>query len=296
MTNKGILYKSMNKGRIKVLALGIILFLLCGFFAVNYSYYLKTFFKGASPLDAQLFLSETNSISIKNDYKANKNDMDYYLNDFAVKDTSYWQNNKYRFLVEADIKTEKVVIYKEDIAIGNKVKAVDSMYIHIAEIDGESFLILAPASFDIKNAHQVKGVLTKPAKSVLADLAKNLENGEELNINEYMLDTRKLEMGMEYSVLGAVLILLFLALFLIIKAIIYFKNPRLTPTYKQLKKYGEIDDIINDIENQLKGDDVEYEKHKIYTEDWILIDSSFMKKVEKNPAKGHQFKYTPDLK
>ncbi len=296
MTNKGVLYKSMNKGRIKVLALAIIFFVLAGFFTVNCPYYVKTFFEGASPLDAQLFLSETSSISLDGDYEANKNDMDYYINDFAIKDASYWQNNKYRFLVKANIKTENAVVFKEDIQIGNKTKMVDSMYVHIAETEGTSFLILAPASLDVKSLSQIEGVLTKPSKIILNDLAKNLNDGAELNINEYMLDTRKLEMGMEYTVLGTIAIFLILALFLFIKAILYFKNPKLTPTYKQLKKYGEIDDIINDIENQLRCDDVEYEKHKIYTEDWILIDSSFMKKVEKNPAKGHQFKYTPDLK
>ena len=127
MTNKGVLYKSMNKGRIKVLVIGVIFFVLTAMLAINYSYYLQTFFNGASPLDAQLFLSETNSITLKNDYTVNKNDMDYYINDFAVKDASYWQNNKYRFLVKADIKDEKAVVYKEDIAIGNKTKAIDSM-------------------------------------------------------------------------------------------------------------------------------------------------------------------------
>lgn len=296
MTNKGVLYKSMNKGRIKVLAIAIIFFIIASFLTVNYFYYVKTFFKGSSPLDTQLFLNNSNTITVKSDYVADKNNMDYYINDFAIKNQSYWQGGEYRFFVDTDIKTEKAVIYKEDVKTINKIKSYDSLYIHIAEINGENLLVLATANFDIKKSEKIEGVLTKPAKSILGDLAKNMEENTELDINEYMLDTRKLEMGMEYSTLGSIALFLVLAMFLFIKAIIYFKNPKLSPTYRQLKKYGEIEDIINDIEHQLKADNVEYEKHKIYTEDWILIDSAYMKKVEKNPAKGHQFKYTPDLR
>ncbi len=295
MNNKGVLYKSMSKGRIKLIAWGMIFLILSASLTVGYFDYVKKFFLGSTDIDIERFLNESNDIKVTSEYVADKKGFDYYINDFATKNTSYWQDGNYYFSISPVLKHEKLVVYKEDLQMGNEIKSYDSLYVHIIEAGGRNIAVFAEADVDFNNINEIQGILTKPATSLLGDIAKQLEADKPLMINEYILDTRGIEMGMENAVLLLIVLFLLIGLFMVTKGIVYFIKPQLAPTYRQLKKYGDIDDIIRDIEAQIKGDNVQYEKGKIYTEDWILIQSSFKKKVEKNPAKGHQFKYTPEI-
>ncbi len=292
MNKKGELYKSMNKGRIKLLVYGLIMLILSAYLTVNYFPYVKTYFVGATPLDFDRFLSESKDISITNEYTADEKEFDYYINDYTTKDTSYWQDNSYLFSIPPTLKEKDIIVYKEYFQFGDETKAYESLCIHLIEKNGRNIAVIADSNTDLEAEATIKGVLTIPGKMILADLAKKLDDDEIITINEYVIDTRDIEMGMEELVLMLLPIFLIIGLFLIIKGIIYFINPKLSPTFRQLKKYGEINDIICDIENQVQNENSVREKKTIYTDDWVLIQSSFKKKVEKNPAKGHQFKYT----
>ena len=69
---------------------------------------------------------------------------------------------------------------------------------------------------------------------------------------------------------------------LFIKLAIYYIYPKTTPTYRQLRRYGNIEDVADEVNRQALSPEAYVEDKKLVTPDFILSNDSFKKKVVRN--------------
>ena len=71
-------------------------------------------------------------------------------------------------------------------------------------------------------------------------------------------------------------------LFLYIRLGLHYLYPMRHPAYKQLYKYGELDEVVNDIELQFEDENVFKEDKELISKDWIMTKELFKNKIVKN--------------
>ena len=81
------------------------------------------------------------------------------------------------------------------------------------------------------------------------------KDGEDITISEYVIYLRNSEMGAESSDVLFFWLFVILMLFLWVKLIIYYINPKLTPTFRQLVKYGDIMEVAQKVDLEVNSED-----------------------------------------
>ena len=289
---KGIIYSSMKKHRIKFLLIEILLVVIFVSFFVSSYPYIANYFGAKTVLDEDLFSEKVQTVKIPEPFKLHRND-DGTIPDYALKGSSYWQGMYYEFDVAVKDAEKTQLSFTNATTNTGKSGAEDeiSAVLHVMDVGGVKTLVLTYPETDLENASEIKGIFTEIPLIVMHDLAQTQIFENDTQICTYMLDTRGVEMESEGFDTVFSIVLLLIIIFLLIKLILQFSNYRKTPTYKQLEKYGDMEKIEKEIERELT--EVVFNKKETITENWILKEDTFKLKIVKNHIKHGRFEYVP---
>lgn len=277
MQKNGYVYKAMAHYRRKFLVVMIITSMIFLWFTMAKMPYLRTSLKGASPLDTEKFAEECAMVQIKEKVELGRKDKKspeesiYHAN-------SYWQEGKYLFDIKADSIGEEIAAFTRDITIGKETETFVVSRVYTATLAGVPVTILAKGNWD--KSLNMTGYLTQVQKPVLAALTKNMENGDTMEIGEYTIDLRGLEMDTEETDVFFFWAWLVLMLIIWLKLISYYIKPTLSPTYKQLLRYGDVSTVENDI--NVQSENGYMDGKNLVLSDYIIEKSTFKIKVSRN--------------
>ncbi len=294
INKEGILYRNVIKNRRKLLAILVLVIICFVWFTTSIYPYLAKRAMGASLLDTERFLT-SDCVVIGPTYTSDNPKMEKIFS-FADARTSYWQDHRYYFSVNPD----KLVYSGLSYTGGGEVVSditdtqIDpvAVNIHFAYIGDRVVTVLSHPDQKIDSFLELKGIFVKASPLILKDLSRNIK--EDYKISAYTLDVRGIEMSAESSDTFIWILLIALIIYLSVKLVRYYSNPLKHPTYKQLEKYGDVLELIEDIELQLQNDVVSMEDNQIITADWIITEQSFKKLIQKNHTAKGKFKYTPN--
>lgn len=279
MEKDSVLYKAMVKYRRKFLIWNIILLVLLILFTVWRYPYIKTEISGAVPLDMDRYLSETATFTVDEIIVLGRHEPKeperYYH-----KNITYWQDDSYLFDVEIDKAEKTDIAFTSSYTIGQEVYEYVSAEIWFAEAGGRNFVVIANPGEEFKN--KLTGYLVEPTRAVTAPISETLENGEKLILSSYFIDCRGMEMGTAPTDWAIVKIAATVILLLFLKLLLYYLKPKFTPTYRQLQRYGDIDDIAYEVNRQATSEKAYIDDKTLVTPDFILSDDTFKKKVVRN--------------
>ena len=94
-------------------------------------------------------------------------------------------------------------------------------------------------------------------------------------------------MGAESSDVLFFWLLVILMLFLWVKLIIYYINPKFTPTVRQLITYGDIMEIAQKVDLETKSEDAYKDGDMLVLENFVITKSTFKTVVAKNHMAKH---------
>lgn len=283
----GFFYNSTKKYRAKLALYTLVAFIIFALYFFLCKPYILNVVTGPAKLDYNQFAKDAVLIDIA-DEVMEKNDT-RTIRTYALKNSSYWQGGEYEFDLKIS-KAHKTPIQYTNANTSDNYNATDdktiSAHLYDAEISGVKVLVLAYPHQKIADNSTISGIFTEIPNIIKTNFA-SLEGQNTADYYKYMLDTRGIEMESErFDILISALLLL-LGIFLFVKLIIYFINPLLTPTYREANKYGDMDNVIDDIEYQLeqKGITKITKNNPAITDDWILTKAGFKYKIEKNYTK-----------
>ena len=286
----GFIYNAMKRHRIKHIIRTALVFAILFLYVFFNRAYIGNVLFGSSQLDSERFVNEVSKIEINKELAA-KSDGSHIIRSYAVKSGSYWQDQKYEFDVSFTDVYKLPITYTTRNTGTNydetDSKAMLSANLYRGTTEGINVLVLAYPHQEIKDGEAISGIFTEMSNIIRTDAAL-LGSLEGESFCEFIFDTRGLEMGSEkFDITLSGALLLFL-IYLLIKMAIYFINPYLTPTYKSLAHYGDLETVVRDIENQLTiaGVDKITRKKPAVTDDWIVSQDSFKLKIVKNHAKA----------
>lgn len=294
INKEGILYKNVVKNRRKLLAIFVLVIICFVWFTVTIYPYLAKRAGGASPLDTERFQGSDSvvigpSFTIDDNSKAR-------IYGFADSRTSYWQDHRYYFSVKSENLEYSGLSYTRGGEVLSDVTDTEidpvAVSIYYANVGDRIVTVMSLPEQDIESLPELKGIFVKSSPFILKHLSENI--AQEREISAYTLDVRGIEMSAESSDIAIWVLLIALIIYLGIKLVRYYKNPLKHPTYKQLEKYGDVLEIVEDIELQLQNDVVSIEDNQIVTADWIVTEQSFKKLIQKNHTSKGKFKYTPN--
>lgn len=276
-----ILYKGMVRGRRKFLIINLIVTAIYILYLIRSAPFIAGKFHGPHELDVQNFLASTEDITISEVIEMKKR-ADKSIPTYAFFSTSYSDGDKYRFNVSFDSVEETGIEYTtefENPETGEMETFV--MYsVFMGRIGERVIPILSYGNVASDTA--LTGIFVEPAPVITADISKLTADGNALTINKYIFDARNLEMETENSDVVVMFAGIALLAFLYIRLLRYYINPYKHPTYKQLAKYGNLEDVINDIENQFEEENVYKEGKELISTDWIMTKDTFKNKILKN--------------
>ena len=286
----GIIHSSMKKHRLKFLLIEILLVaVLIAYFFSNYPYIINKF---SDPVQLEISLfGETAPVKdVPKPFELHRND-DVTIPDYALKGGSYWQGKDYEFYLPVKDATPTGTVFTNEITnTGSEATIEDvSSVLYTMDIGGVRTLVLTYPETDLEKMDTITGIFTEIPLIVDYYLANSKTFDKDTPVCTYMLDTRGLEMESETFDVVFCIILSLIILFLFVKLIIQFANFKKTPTYAQLEKYGEIEEIEKEIEKELL--EVTFSPKETVTENWILKEDTFRLKIIKNHRKHGRFVY-----
>ncbi len=291
--SKDMINRSMKGHRFRFLLTEIVLVVILIAYFIGCYAYISNVFIGSVPLDAERFANEAKMTEVPESFELHRND-NTEIPSYALKDSSYWQRKRYEFSAEADNVSKTGLVYRnKDTQTGSEETFDEiSVNIYTAEIGSKRVLLVAYPHQDLKSGQVVEGIFTEIPLIIRHDMAKSdeFETGEA--VCEYMLDMRGLEMESEIFDVTFCIVLLALVIIFAVKLVRQYKNHLVTPTYRQLDRYGEITEIEKQIESEIEADFIK-DGDCVITENWILSEDVFKLKVVKNHRRHGNFKYTP---
>ncbi len=294
INKEGILYRSVIKNRRKLLAIFVLVVICFVWFTISIYPYLAKRAGGASPLDTERFL-ESDCVVIGPSYKSDDSSKEMIMG-FAETKKSYWQDHRYYFSVKPEKLEYSNLSYTHGGEVLTDITDTDidpvAVCVHFASIGDRVVTVLSLPEQEIESLSELKGIFVKASPLILKHLSEDIT--EDYEISAYTLDVRGIEMSAESSDTFIWIFLIALIIYLSVKLVRYYSNPLKHPTYKQLEKYGDVLEIIEDIELQLQNDILSIEDNQIVTTDWIISEQSFKKLIQKNHTAKGKFKYTPN--
>lgn len=287
LNKDGIIYKSMNKHRIKNIRYCLTVLVVFVAYFFMFKPYITNVLFGSSPLDEAAFKKDavTKTLSVQPNADG---EITQLVNSRVLKGNSYWQDDKYEFSMKVSNVRNTGITYttKNTSEVGVEGEGDLSAVVYVVEINGVRTIVFAYPHQNIKDGDTIEGIFAPIAPVVSYDLISNPEYAEG-EYYQYMLDTRGIEMENEGFDIVVSVILACIFLFLVFKVVIQYINPLSTPTYRNLEKYGDIKTISDDVEDQLAKLGVTNIKKKkpVVTDDWIISEEPFKLKIAKNHAK-----------
>lgn len=283
-------YEAMKHYRRKLLIIeAVLIAVFVCYFASSFAY-VSNIFVGAVPFDEEKFSLSAKDTTVGEPFDLHRRDATN-IPDFALKDSSHWQGKNYEFIVPLKAAKNTGIAYVNATTGTGSDKNQDdiSAVLYVAKIGNKDTLVLAYPHQDLTKQSYVNGIFTSIPLIVKHDVAKSKGFSAEDVICEYMLDTRGLEMESETFDLTFLIVLFLIILYLGIKLIMYYKNHCLTPTYSQLEKYGEPDEVAKMVDDELRG--IQWMKDECATGHWIISKKPFMLKIIRNYRQHGKFKY-----
>ena len=285
MKKDGLLYKNMARCRINFLIINILLTVLFIFYTVNKMPYLKTAWGGPGELDVERFLSETSVIEIADYVELTRKDRNTPDASY-IRETSYWQDDIYTFTLKADNLEKTDVVFKGTVTNFSGETMEEDMYeLYFAEIGGRKAAVLAFAGQEVSK--DMTACIVHMQKPILSGISGLVKSGEVIEICEYVVDVRGLEMDAATSDVWFFWIYLAGLLLLYIKLIRYFINPLTTPTYKQLWVFGKIETVAEEIDRQSELPSARRNGKEYILDKFILTRGFFKMKVVANHLAKH---------
>ncbi len=284
------IYNSMKKYRMKFLLILIILLVLWVTYVIANGPYILNRYIDHPYLSETHFSQNTKAIKIPEPFELHRND-DLSIKDYALKDMSYWKGNSYEFKVPLSAVTSiDSDITNETTGTGNAAtkKEVSAM-LWMAKIGDKNVVILTYPNFDPQKDKEVTGIFTEIPHIINYQLANAFSEDPDFEICEYMLDTRGVEMESEGFDIVFSFVTLLILIYLSVKLSIQFADYHKTPTYKQLEKYGDGDEVAKLIEKELSNAKVSGKQY--ISENWIITPDTFKLKIVRNHIKHGNFKY-----
>ena len=284
------IYKSMKRYRLKYLVILIVLMILWGVYFHANSPYILNRFTDYPTLSEAHFSQNTKTVKVGKPFELHRNDK-REIRDFAVKDESYWMDDKYEFKVPVSdmIRIESDITNSITGTGGKTTKQDISGKLWLTEIGDKKVVVLTYPDFDPEKDREVTGIFTSIPYIVKYELARSFGENPDFEVCEYMLDTRGLEMETEGFDTVFSFVTLLILIYLTVKLLMQFANYHKTPTYRQLEKYGDCDEVEKLIEKELTQS--EYIDKQYVCENWIVIPDTFKLKIVRNHRKHGNFKY-----
>ena len=293
-TPKGTVYKSMKKHRLKFLVTEILLvILLISYFCASYEY-ISNIFTGGVAFDEARFAKEAETIEVGEPFELHRND-NVSINDYALRPDSYWQGNHYEFVLNLTHAQKLGISYNNQTTLSGSDETYDeiSSNLYVADIGGIKTLVLAYPHQNLADIESIDGIFTAIPLIVAHDVAASGAFKPTDEICKYMIDTRGIEMESERFDLIFCAVLFGIIIYLAAKLALQFADYHFTPTYRQLAKYGPIDEIEAQVDAELA--DARKEKKQLVTASWIVSEDTFKLKIVKNHMKHGKFAYTPKV-
>ena len=293
-TPKGTVYKSMKKHRLKFLVTEILLVaVLISYFCASYEY-ISNIFTGGVAFDEARFAKEAETIEVGETFELHRND-NVSINDYALRPDSYWQGNHYEFALNLTHAQKLGISYKNQTTLSGSDETYDeiSSNLYVADIGGIKTLVLAYPHQNLAHIESIDGIFTAIPFIVAHDVAASGAFKPTDEICKYMIDTRGIEMESERFDLIFCAVLFGIIIYLAAKLALQFADYHFPPTYRQLAKYGPIDEIEVWVDAELA--DARKEKKQLVTASWIVSEDTFKLKIVKNHMKHGKFVYTPKV-
>lgn len=187
---------------------------------------------------------------------------------------------EYFVTVEGTDLYETGVFYTE--SDGNKEVVVSNCY--LLRIEDKFLVVKLPKAKDL--SYSFSGKLKKMPDDLLTALKESymeseIYTGEFENVFfPFMLDATSFRVD---GVVGFMFcaIPFFIMLKNIFKIILYTLNPKIHPAYKSLRKYGDIDEVISDIKNELLTETNEKYLNTTITKSWLIAEEFSNLKIYK---------------
>ncbi len=284
----GIIYRYAKKYRRRRLITVVILICLLCAYAFSCRAYLSNAIFGSQTLDEERFEKEVQTRELGEEFELHRSEPQT-IDAYALKAHSYWQDSDYEFDVKLKNPVRTDIVYttaNTDASADDR--SMESAVVYAAFVGSVRTLVLAYPHHDLKDGDTVCGVFTGIPRIIEHDIAKSPEFDAESKICAYMLDIRGISMESQFADIVFCTLMLMLILYLAIRLIFQYVNPLLCPTYRSIDKYGDIGDIVENIESQLAGRVKNNKiKEKTVTENWIVSEDTFKLKIVKNHMQKH---------
>ncbi len=278
-----ILYNGMVRGRRKFLIINLIVTAIYILYMMRAMPFIIGKLHGPYDLDVENFISTTQTVTLNEEIVMKKR-ADKTIPSYAFFDTSYHDGDKYRFNVKFDSFEDIGVKYTTEIEDPQTKEMVEYVLcsVYMGKIGDNAVPVMHYGDTMPNPDNVLTGIFLQPAEVIKSDISKLTANGTEITMNEFMFDSRNIEMEIENTDIAIMILGFALLAFLYIRLLRYYVNPYKHPTYKQLYKYGNLEDVINDIEDQFESEDVFMEDKELMCTDWIMTKDTFKNKVIKN--------------
>lgn len=274
-----IIYGGMVRGRRNFLLINLVFTAIVIAYIVSSVPYIKARFHGPYDINTQHFIANTETITIDSEIVMKKWE-DKSISSYAFMETSYCEGDKYRFNTTFDSIEDLDIKYTntyKDPATGEE-ETIVVLSVYLGRIGDRSVLLISKGD-DVPEANTpVKGVFNTHSRTILSEVSKKVAEKGPYTVSEYVYDTRNIEVDAENFNVTVSFVGLLLLIFLYARLIRYYINPYLHPAYKQIDKYGNIEDTIDSIEEQFAGE-VERRENAYYTTDWIMTRELFRNKI-----------------
>lgn len=275
-----IIYGGMVRGRRNFLLINLLFTAIVIAYIISSLPYIKARLHGPYDIDIGHFIANTETITIDSEFELHKRE-EKSINAYAFMETSYCDGDKYRFNTTFDSIEDPDInytnTYKDPVTGEEETVVVLSVYLGRV---GERSVAIITKGDDVPEANApIRGVFNTHSRTILSELSKKVSEKGPYTISEYVYDTRNIEVDAENFNVTVSFISLLLLLYFYARLIRYYINPYLHPSYKQIDKYGNIEETINSIEEQFASDDVERRENAYYTTDWIMTRELFRNKI-----------------
>jgi hypothetical protein len=294
---RGYIYNKTRKNTIAMLVWAIVLFILCILYVSDSYIYLLNAHSAGHELDAANLRSNSRVLTIEPESEAfNTRDHMVVMPPFLRINELFVDGASYRFQFTAES--------FEDAGFGYGVtesKTLEILYanpqthsyppntefkVGFISIEGVKYVALLPADYSIIPGDTIKGaVFSELPLFVGHDLGMTENAGA--NIPSYIVDLRGLTVEDEFVDFGLVIFFSILFPTFLIYSILCLFKPNIHPNYIRIAKFGDIDKVCAEIDEEITHESTYKEKKKVYTTHYIIEETLYNTRVRKNHMLRH---------
>ncbi|MDR1116914.1 MAG: hypothetical protein LBL09_01530 [Oscillospiraceae bacterium] len=292
--NRGYIYGLTRKNVFMLLFWALLLFgLYCWYMSSAGVYFLNAFTSGYT-LDSGRLWDDAKLLEITEQTEYfNTGEYGVTLPPMLRLDEVYRDGNKYRFKVEVESYRELGIAYsapldailaasRYDPARGDVAPPDAVQKVAMVTIDGKNVVALMPV-----------GETLTPGETVLYACFSELPlyighdmgvDGEAvgMEVASYCLELRYLKVDDEITDFFLVIVFSIIFPLFLLYTVLCFVKPQLHPNYLRIHKFGEINKICAEIDEEIKDNGAYKEGRSVYTKQYIIYHSLHATKVTMN--------------